>query len=87
MSYFSVRYAPMNCAHIPGFPNWIPKVDWQTCLPKFRDPKNDDVALHFVRFHMHIHKLRVELHEDSLMKMFMATLEGDARSWYEGLPS
>ena len=27
------------------------------------------------------------MHEDYLMKMFMATLEGDARSWYEGLPS
>ena len=36
---------------------------------------------------MHIHKLGVKLHEDSLMKMFMVSLEGDARSWYEGLPS
>ena len=62
-------------------------MDWKTGLPKFKDQKNDDVALHLVRFHMHIHKLGVKLHEDSLMKMFMATLEGDARSWYEGLPS
>ena len=23
-------YAPMNHAHIPGFPNRMPKVDWQT---------------------------------------------------------
>ena len=29
----------------------------------------------------------LNLHEDSLMKMFMATLEGDVRSWYEGLRS
>ena len=36
---------------------------------------------------MHIHKLGVKLHENFLMKMFMATLEGDARSWYEGLLS
>ena len=27
------------------------------------------------------------MHEDSLMKIFMVSLEGDARSWYEGLPS
>ena len=34
---------------------------------------------------MHIHKLGVKLHEYSLMKMFMTSLEGNARSWYEGL--
>ena len=27
------------------------------------------------------------MHEDSLMNMFMVSLEGNARSWYEGLPS
>ena len=54
---------------------------------KVKDQKKDDDALHLVRFHMHIHKLGVKLHEDFLMKMFMATLEGDSRSWYEGLPS
>ena len=36
---------------------------------------------------MHIHKLAVKLHEDYLMKMFRVSLEGEARSWYEGLPS
>ena len=67
-------YAPMNRAHIIGFPNRIPKVYWKTCLPMFKDQNNDDVDLHLVRFHMHIHKLGVKFHEDSLMKMFMTTL-------------
>ena len=67
----SARYAPMNHAHIPSFPNRIPNVDWQTCLPKFKNQKSDDAALHLVRFHMHICKMGIELHEDSLMKMFM----------------
>jgi hypothetical protein len=35
---------------------------------------------------MHVRKLRVQFHEDCLMKMFMVTLEGKARSWYEGFP-
>ena len=65
MSYWASRYAPMNLAHIPDFPNRIHKVDWKKGLPKFKDQKNDDDALHLVRFHIHIHKLEVKLHEDS----------------------
>jgi hypothetical protein len=45
----------------------------------------DDVVLHLIKFHLHIHKLEIKFHEDCMMKMFMATLEGKARSWYEGL--
>ena len=55
-------------------------------LPRFKDQNGDDAVLHLFRFHKHIHKLGLELHEDSLMKMFMISLEGNARSWYEGLP-
>ena len=36
---------------------------------------------------MHIHKLGVEFHKYSLMKMFMTSLEGNARSWYEWFPA
>ena len=36
---------------------------------------------------MHIRKVGVELHEDYLMKMFMVSLEGDPKSWYDGFPS
>ena len=74
----------MNRAHIHRFPNLIPKIDWLTYLPRFKDQNNDDASIHLFRFHKHIHKLGVELHEDSLMKMFMVSLEGNARSWYEG---
>ena len=47
--------------------------------------KGDDAAIHLFIFHKHIHKLGVGWHEDSLMKLFMFSLEGYARSWYEGL--
>jgi hypothetical protein len=85
MDFQSSRYAPMNRAHIPGFPNHLPFIDWQTYFPKFRDEEGDGVALHLFKFHMHIHRLRIELPEDCLMKMFMASLEGKTRSWYEKL--
>ena len=86
MSSQDARYAGMNLAHIPGFPNRIPNIGWKSYLPRFKDKKGDDVALHLFRFLKHIHKLAVELHEDSLMKMSMVSLERNARSWYEGFP-
>jgi len=77
----------MNRSHIPGFPNRMPSVDWLTYLPVFKDQKGDDAAIHLVRFHMHVRRLKIEFHEDCLMKMFMASLEDDARFWYEQLPA
>ena len=71
----------MNRAHIPGFPNQIPNVGWKSYLPRFKDQNGDDATLHLFRFHKHIHKLGVELHEDSSMKMSMASLEENTRSW------
>jgi hypothetical protein len=77
----------MNRAHIPGFPNRLPCIDWQTYFPKFKDTEGEDDALHLVWFHMHVPKLGVELHEGFLMKTFMETFEGKAGSWYEKLPA
>jgi hypothetical protein len=76
--------------HISGildFPNPIPRVNWLNYLPLFKDKKKDDVVMHLFKFHLHIRKLGVKFPEDCLMKMFMATLEDKARSWYEGFPS
>ena len=73
----------MSRDHIPGFPNKMPKVDWLQDLPMFRNVECNDVALHLVKFHIHVHKLNINFPEDCLMKMFMATLEDEARYWYE----
>ena len=68
----------MSRDHIPGFPNKIPKVYWQMNFPMFKDDDRNDSALHLVRFHMHTRKLKVDFPEYFLMKIFMATLEGEA---------
>ena len=86
MNSRAVSYDRMNISSIHGFPNRIPHVDWQTYLPKFKYQKGDDASIHLVRFHKKIHKMGFGWHEDYLMRIFMITLEGDARSWYEGLP-
>ena len=56
----NASYAPMNQSHIPGFPNPMPKVEWLTNLPIFKYEMKDNAALHLVRFHMHICKLKVQ---------------------------
>ena len=86
MDQIARRYAPLSRDHIPGFPNKIPKIDWSRNLPTFNDDGKKDAALHLVRFHMHIRKFKIDFPEDCLMKIFLATLEGKAQSWYENLP-
>ena len=54
----------MHRSHIPGFPHRMPSIDWLTYLPKSKDDKGDDVALHLIKFCMHARKLKVEWHED-----------------------
>ena len=75
----------MNIDHIPSFPNKIPQVNSQRNIPIFQDEDVDDALLHLIKFHVHAWKLKVEWHEDCLMKMFMKTLEGKSRKWYKGL--
>ena len=70
----------MSRDDISGFSNKIPKVDWSRNFPTFKDDGKKDDALHLVQFHMHIRKLKVDFPEDLLMKIFMDTLEGEARS-------
>jgi len=79
-------YAPMDRSSILGFPNSMPRVNCLNYFPLFKDKKGDNAAIHLTRFHMHIHRLGVQFPKDCLMKMFMATLEDNARSWYEGFP-
>ena len=76
----------MNGAHIFGFPNQSPCVDWQTGRPRFQGNKGEFVDIHLMRFHFHIHNLGIDFCKDYLMKMFMVILEEEARFWYEGLP-
>jgi len=73
----------MSQDHILGFPNKIPKVDWSRNFPTFKDDGRKDAASHMGRFHIHIRKLKVDFLKDFLMKIFLATSEREAQSWYE----
>lgn len=69
MDHKPARYSHLNQDHILGFPNHMPHVDWKTYFPKFIDERGDDVALHLVKFHMHVRRLKVQYHEDYQLKM------------------
>ena len=36
-----MRYAPLDRAHIPGFPNRMPFIDWLRNFPEFRGEEGD----------------------------------------------
>jgi hypothetical protein len=59
---------------------------WGDFLPRFKESKEDNPSDHLVKFHEYIDQLDLH-HEDVRMKMFMYSLEGDARQWYRSLPS
>ena len=73
----------MSKYHIPGFPHKLPKVNWGKNLPMFQDENIDDPLLHLIKFNIHSSRLKGNWHEDCLMKIFMETLEGKTREWYE----
>jgi hypothetical protein len=81
------RFAPLNFSVVPGFSNVVPTIDeWGEYLPRFREDKDDNLADHLLEFHEVI-GYQLAIHDDDvLMKMFMYSLAGDARKWYQSLP-
>jgi hypothetical protein len=80
------RLAPLNFSAVLGFPHTIPLMDiWGDFLPWFRERKEDNCARHLINFHECMDLLDLH-HEYVHMKMFMHSLEGDARKWYFSLP-
>jgi hypothetical protein len=49
--------------------------------PRFRGDDHDHPTQHLNDFHQYMDHLDIH-HEDVLLKMFMYSLEGEARQWY-----
>ena len=79
------RFAPLDFSSVPGFPHPVLNMsEWGNFLPIFRDGKEDNHAYHLIKFHECMDILELQ-HEDVCMKMFMHSLDGDARKWYFSL--
>jgi hypothetical protein len=80
------RFAPLNFSSIDGYPHPMPQIDeWKDLLPIFYEGENDILVEHVQEFHALMQQLDIH-HEDILMKMFMYSLDGDARKRYFSLP-
>jgi hypothetical protein len=80
------KFSPFNFSFVPDFPNFVPTMDeWGDFLLTFREHRDDNPAEHLLEFHELMYQWGIH-HEDVLMKMFMFSLEGDARKWYQSLP-
>jgi len=81
----SWRFSPLKFSAIPGFPNPVPS--FSKCadvLPIFHGDEGDNPSQHLIDFHQCIDQLNI-CHEYALMKMFVYSLNGDARRWYRSL--
>jgi hypothetical protein len=82
----AARFSPLDFTNVYGFPNTVPDVKiWEDVLPKFGGYVDENPAQHLFEFHKLMDELDVH-HEDVLMKLFMFSLERDARLWYKYLP-
>jgi hypothetical protein len=82
----AARFAPLDFANVYGFPNTVPDIKiWGDILPKFGEDEDENPGQHLFEFHKLMEELNVH-HEDVLMKLFMFSLEKDARLWYKSLP-
>jgi hypothetical protein len=80
------RFSPLDFTNVYGFPNNVPNIKiWEDVLPKFGGYVDNNLAQHLFEFHNLMDELNVH-HEYILMKLFIFSLEIDARLWYKYLP-
>ena len=82
----AARFSPFNFSSVLDLPNNVPTMDdWGDFLPRFRGDGHDHPAQHLIEFHQYMDQIDIH-HDDVLLKMFMYSLEGNARQWYRSLP-
>jgi len=79
------RYKPINFSGICGYPNALPpKIRF--FLPKFNGIKDESAERHLQQFMNVIDDFEID-HEDVVMRLFVQSLDEDARDWFSYLPA
>jgi hypothetical protein len=80
-------YRPLDMSKIPGYPREMPP-HYEEFLPCFAGIKRECPELHMMRFWNFFWRFPVDDEaEDLVMKLFSASLHGEARRWYDDLPA
>jgi hypothetical protein len=81
-------FKPLDMSRICGFPHDMPK-GASSWLSKFSGNDDTKVDYHLSRFYDEYgtHDEVNPQHSDVIMRLFSASLVGEARAWYDNLPS
>ena len=80
-------YRPLDMSKIPGYPREMPP-HYEESLPCFAGIKRECPEFHMMRFWNFFRHFPVDNEaEDLVMKLFSASLDGEARRWYDDLPA
>jgi hypothetical protein len=77
----AARYAPLI---LPQPMNALPAGDYLKYMPKFTGEEDITVEEHLVAFYSYADNLNIE-NEDVWMRVFVQSLDGEARKWFRGL--
>jgi hypothetical protein len=80
-------YRPLDMSEIPGYPREMPP-RYEHFLPRFAGIDDECPKSHMRRFWKFFQHFPVDDEvEDLVMKLFSASLHGEARRWYDNLPA
>jgi hypothetical protein len=80
-------YRPLDMSEIPGYPRKMPP-RYEDFLPRFAGINGECPESHMIRFWKFFEYFPIDDEaEDVVMKLFSASLHGEARRWYDNLPA
>jgi hypothetical protein len=81
------NYRPLDMSRIPGYPRKMP-LSYKNFLPRFFGLDEESLDYHMSRFWEFFQYRPVsDEAEDLVMKLFSASLHGEAKKWYDNLPT
>jgi hypothetical protein len=80
-------YRPLDMSEIPGYPRKMPP-RYEDFLPRFAGINGECPESHMIRFWKFFEYFPIDDEaEDVVMKLFSASLHGEARRWFDSLPA
>lgn len=86
LAFLVRKFDPFDFTGITGNPHDLPAFyEWNKYLPKFNRMEYEDPYQHLQEFHECMEQQGI-IHEDVKMKLFLFSLDLEARLWFRYLP-